>query len=820
MRHAFAPLAAALLLLAPGLAAAQSGPRIEKVRIGFRPYNEALNFGRYKVGLWTPVYVEVSAGVKGLEGGGRAFLEVTTPDFEGVGTIYRVPVVLGPNETGVFVAYTKPGTSDGDLKVELRVGNRTHHAPPERFFPMEVQGSIYLTLGRRVADLPAALRPKHADNKKDDDVQFQDDGRRRAALFEDNAALLPAHWYGYDGVDVVFLSADNAEFLTRLAGQNHVDQLKALAQWVRRGGRLVIPMSKQTQELVSNLMSRPAWQPPVPVVPPARTGDKFVQPERLADVERWGEVNLPLPAPGEKAPSVAQLEPAGVAPGAWDVEARVGNDGVPLIARVKYGLGQIVYFAFSLDDPAFAQWPARQDFLRKAVLKLAPRSSFDANAQQNPNQGFRHGGATDITAQLYNALDNFDVRVIPFGVVAIFILLYVIVVGPLEFVVLKYVLGRLEWTWFTFPAVVLGISIIAYFGAYALKGQDLKINQVDVVDIDQRTDAGAAAGAAGQGQPRGVRVYGQSFVTILSPRIQSYTVGLEPNPRFWGEAAPAKPFSADVVSWMARPDDGPGGMARSGGQGFFRKPYYYGTGDPAEETLPDGVSGVPIPVWMAKAFAASWEVTAAAPPLTADLVYHRHPVEGKDVKVSGTLRSNFAVDLVDAWLFYADKCYPLPNGLPSGKDGKVVKLSLEANQAKLPREWSSEVALNMSRPSTSQGMYDPTGIVKQLLFQEQLDPTRALANHSYRRLDLSWRLYDEPPRGLVDRRTREAILVARVPLRTGPAQNIIADPGAPLPTLLWLGDLPESGRERPGLAGTMNQDTVVRILLPVRPAGN
>jgi hypothetical protein len=319
-----------------------------------------------------------------------------------------------------------------------------------------------------------------------------------------------------------------------------------------------------------------------------------------------------------------------------------------------------------------------------------------------------------------------------------------------------------------------------------------------------------------------VRVYGQTFLTILSPRIQSYTVGIEPNPMFWGEPRPAKPLSADLVSWMARPDDGPGGMGRGSGQGFFRKPYHYGSQSPNdpphEETLPSGVSGVPIPVWMAKAFSASWEATAGTPPVVAELVYHRNPVDGKDIKVSGTLRSNMPVDLIDTWLFYTDRCYQLENGLPAG-DKAGVKVNLVGG-GKVPRDWQSDIGVGGARPNTSQGLYDPTGIVKQIFFQEQLDQQHTLGNHSLRRLDLSWRLYKEPTLDRIDRSTREAILVARVKFQTGSAETLTADPASPLPTNLWLGSLPEMGGSRPTLAGNMNQDTFVRMILPVRPAGN
>src|SRR5947209_20161875 len=111
-----------LALLCPGLAGAQqiAIAKIEKVRVGFRPYNENLNFGRYKVGLWTPVYVEITAGQNGLgvlKGDVLPYLRIVTPDFEGVETIFRTPVHVEPNETTVVVGYTKAGNNSGDIKV-------------------------------------------------------------------------------------------------------------------------------------------------------------------------------------------------------------------------------------------------------------------------------------------------------------------------------------------------------------------------------------------------------------------------------------------------------------------------------------------------------------------------------------------------------------------------------------------------------------------------------------------------------------------------------------------------------------------------------
>src|SRR5437773_189997 len=154
------------------------------------------------------------------------------------------------------------------------------------------------------------------------------------------------------------------------------------------------------------------------------------------------------------------------------------------------------------------------------------------------------GDYNEIGTQFRNRLETFpEVPVISFGWVALFILLYIIVVGPLDYLFLKKVVKRLELTWVTFPVVVLVVSAGAYFTAYYIKGNDLRINKVDVVDIDLH-----------DGQ-----AYGHTWFTLFSPRIQHYTVGIEPASPGW-VAAPGsdKNEYATVVSWLGRLDSGDG----------------------------------------------------------------------------------------------------------------------------------------------------------------------------------------------------------------------------------------------------------------------
>ena len=117
--------------------------------------------------------------------------------------------------------------------------------------------------------------------------------------------------------------------------------------------------------------------------------------------------------------------------------------------------------------------------------------------------------------------------VISFGWVALFILFYILIVGPLDYFLLKKVFKRLELTWITFPTLVLIVSVVAYFTAYCPQGRR-PAHQQDRSGRHRPARAPA-------------RSYGTTWFTLFSPRIQNYTVGIEPAAPGWAAPAPARP---------------------------------------------------------------------------------------------------------------------------------------------------------------------------------------------------------------------------------------------------------------------------------------
>jgi hypothetical protein len=363
--------------------------------------------------------------------------------------------------------------------------------------------------------------------------------------------------------------------------------------------------------------------------------------------------------------------------------------------------------------------------------------------------------------------------------------------------------------------VVVTVSVLAYFTAYALKGKELKINKIDLIDIDMRSKLNDEL------RPAGATAYGTSWFTILSPRIQNYTIGIEPIAKAWLLVNdPLLP--PPTVSWMGRADvAGIGGSGRGRSQGLFNRTYAY-------EADAVGLRDVPIPVWTTKAFTASWVARFGQLPLEVDL--HYETVRGGDNLLTGTIKSNLPVVLNDAGIVYQGKWYPLNNknnvNQLSSEDGVVNveagvdrKNSQDLNLWIKPQDARRGFQVHGFEPeSTAGAMQDPWRLMKQVQFYETAHPDSNHLNHALRNLDLSWRARDnKDDLGFDQNQVREAILVARLSPAIGLAKTFQDDADPRLGTLLWLGALPGGDRKLPELQGNLVQYTFVRVLLPVAP---
>jgi hypothetical protein len=822
--------AAVLLLAAPALPAqAVSEPKIETVRVGF-PSGQGgqgdQESRRSRNGAWCPVYVKLKAGDKGNPRGAfKVVLE--THDSEDAGYRYTVAVpALAANEDFNAVAYVRPGNDASDFIVTLQTASgRVVQSVPKvtrTNEPLGPRDQLYLAIGARLPGLRRALllqqrqqnpRPgqPQAPNPNELPPQAEDnleEGEVKGFGFLESARLMPDLWFGYDAVDMAVLTTSSADFVTALLGDDAANQRKALGEWVRRGGTLVVSVGHNHQ-LAAELLGKmplPGYDK-MPLLDCTLKGS--VNRDSLRQVGRWikdgqgGQLSAWTNAGGVR---LGKVEVADLAPGPG-VQVLVrepaadGDPERPVMVQASCGLGRVVLVAFDVDGPPFTTWQGQRAFWDTLVKEIGPqqvpqglRDGGFRPAGRRFNPGFGDQDPAEIYAALQGGLENFeDVPVVSFGWVALFILVYIVLVGPLDYFVLKKVFKRLELTWITFPAVVLIISVAAYFTAYALKGDDLRVSKVDLVEIDLHTP----------------QVYGSTWFALFSPRIQNYTIGVEPVAGD-GRGGPGwvdPPTGGDGVhSTMVSVMDTPDKTTRQGSQGLFRRPYEY---------APDaaGLERVPIPVWASRAFSASWRApfNPDRPPIAAELTRR----ETADLP-KGTIKNNLPVELQGVTVFWRGKWYDFGNLTPeTGRNiEKVVNPQLLNSWFADPVLKPSGAVLPADRGLRSQQLLNesPYQYLKLMMFYNEAKSGNVY-NAYLRPFDQSWRLQQVQAERQRPYR-EEVILVARTAPLHGPAEQISVNGASP--TRLWLDHLPGSRTERPRLSGYLTQETYVRVYIPVK----
>ena len=817
-----------------------------------------------KTGLWAPVSFRLE--ILG-ETDKPLQVEITAYDSDDAKTITRWPLgtpVLNDAPTGAddkfrprgsfvepgeFMAkngvpLVRPGGNAGKITLQI-LTNEPDSSPSSVSDPVALDNvrlrdtSVYviLSLGSKLGgfDLPALP----GDPQRGD--RLLRNGRIETAAFS-SVEELPDLWFGYETADLIVLATGGAgdEFLTKLFQDDfYKPKRDALREYVSRGGRLVISLGGKLDVL--NTVPFKAFLP-VTATPerveslslnftgPTKSGieTELKNPTKIpkdADgnplKDKDGNAIPPAPADtfrvAKLRPKAGTAAPYSLSPEmAKNPRAAFEGSALPLVVQVPLGLGRITVVAFDLDTSPFRDNEKRTEFwdwlIRKAGSEksaLTPEKYDPSNAMPGVNPVASEDG---ITYALRQHVDTFEgVPVISFGWVALFIVLYTLLIGPVEYLFLKKILGRLELTWITFPIIVLSVSAAAYFTAYEIKGKDLRVNKIDVVDIDVG----------------GNRVYGQTWFTVFSPRIDNYTVGIEPKEP-WGYGSQdaevtSKPVT--VVDWMGGSRIGQGGgIARSIRNYQYRIDPKGGTNQAGATA--NGLSKVPVQVWSTKTFTANWSgyLDEKAPPVTSTVAH----LPSAPLGAAGTITINLPLpEVQDAIAYFAGKPYKLDKGIgtgvpikfnpgagtPDAQDWARTELAPDAKfyaSGDTPDNYAGRNPPKKPQPETGAGplalwgmLFHEAGVLKD-------SGGRGLQNSTLRRLDQSWRLSEA--------NTEEVIVLLKLAKVSGNAEEMMTSPDGASPSTLWLKALPGSG-PRPAVPGTLQQETYIRIYIPVKGIG-
>jgi hypothetical protein len=595
-------------------AAGSKLPKIKSLQLGFE--------GQYKEDYWTPAVVTIQGGSEPA----IAAVLIEVPDGDGVGTIVspnRPVQLLADRETSVMM-YVKPGNQSPNITVRLLIDGEE---PIKDEFQAGTQELPHMALAA-TRPLIVTLGPPVGIGDRSD-AQIPEDLRPKVAHLA-SIEELPTRWYGYEGVQALVLITSQPDVYRQLSAGSA--RLAALEDWIQRGGRVIFCVGQSAEEVLA------AGSPLAALAPgkldgrvPLRQTTAF---ETLADTGERLDLGMKDGQPG-------RLDVPRLVDVAGKIEAYEGvrRADLPLVVRTPRGFGEIVFVAADLDRPPLSTWAGRQQLWDKLLGRDKQPIAQEDEAEQGR---VTRSGYSDLAGQLHTGLEQFAGVSVPFSLVVFLIVVYIACIGPLDYFVLKKFFKRMELTWVTFPGIVVAFSLGAYVLAHELKGEQLRNNQVDVVDVD--TSSGL--------------VRGTMWSTIFSPQTDLYDLSLET--KLAGSEQPAK--SDVLLSWLGMPGADYGGMRQaSAASSLFNGAYSF-----SPEL--DRVNRMPISVWSTKAMTARW-TTTAAPQLSSKLR------DKGDKLLAGSIKNGSPLKLTDAVLVYDRWAYPLGTLEPQG----VVNLETGAD---------------------------------------------------------------------------------------------------------------------------------------------
>ncbi len=326
-------------------------------------------------------------------------------------------------------------------------------------------------------------------------------------------------------------------------------QSAALERWVQSGGHLVLSVGARATEFSSSPLAN--W---------ILTSNRTIKPASVGDLEglkSFATTQAPIPIVSRVSGSLLS-----------------GSDGtviVPsidgaIVSRFAHGFGQVTLVGLDLDRKPLNVWRG----LDSLLVALAGLKVQEVAGAQNYDRLSRTG-ITDLASQLHLAVSRFPEvsEHSAYGVLGL-ILVYLMVVGPLDYFFVHRVLKRPSLTWVSFPFVVLLAVALATFTASAGSSNNLlTLRQTEVLDID--------------GQTGFVRSTGWLSAYSGTNSRQSVSVAANTKEFNWKNAP--KPS----LNWSATPEENFGGMYRAAGLEIGKLQY---------DLLSDhsGISNLPITI--------------------------------------------------------------------------------------------------------------------------------------------------------------------------------------------------------------------------------
>ncbi|MCE5228882.1 hypothetical protein LLG95_04710 [bacterium] len=416
----------------------------------------------YKAGGWTPLRINLKnqSSPLGRDQNFDGQVQVTTVDNNGQSYTFAAPLELPLNgrkmiELPVILPHVL-----NPVTIQL-ITNRGRVAFSQQLMPNSFQ--LNLDDQRQGAIITPTVLLLGTTN---DTPSFEATRELSANTRVIQASSMPHDYKSYDGVQLLVIRH-------AVTGMLELDQIEALDQWLRLGGRMLVIAAKEAADMRQ---------------------------------DRWLAPRLPAQLIESREASLKDLDPNGGADkilmAAWGATAPsariIGNSPAgPLALERPYGMGTVT--ALSVDPAMLGNMP-----LRGAIASLMETLVLAA-------------GREDVRARHYWETSNImpftdSIRLPSRMIVILLVGAFVIIVGPLNFKFLR-ARRRLELAWVTIPVLsILFFSAIYAYGV-ASKGGRQQFGTAEILHLNA-------------GQPDGLLLWN---AMQFSPRREVYQLSAGPS---------------------------------------------------------------------------------------------------------------------------------------------------------------------------------------------------------------------------------------------------------------------------------------------------
>ncbi len=354
------------------------------------------------------------------------------------------------------------------------------------------------------------------------------------------AGDLPTEAMGLDGVDVIIWEADRLR-VNELAPEF---QLKAIQDWTRAGGHLIISVSAQWQDFQDATTKLGG------MLPIKATGTGVLSAGDLARVPGFSRLKGTPEMKG-----VTQLQGV-LAAGA----RRLGPidapfDVHPFAATIPYGRGVVTLVTIDLTNPEYerqlgeSDWPLMWEMVagwQGEVLTSSQFKQLEEEAQKaiNGDKKILNAAFSELHLGDYisAAVDVSDVTQVRVVIAVLFLAVYWLAAGPLGYLALRFY-NRTHWSWWIFGGTVVVAAGVAGAAVLVLQLTSYDVRHKTIVMGTVGSDEVSVVGFYGVFVPKsgivqvelpkdeaGLQGGGISYVVPLTPSMENKVLGF-PDPQ-------------------------------------------------------------------------------------------------------------------------------------------------------------------------------------------------------------------------------------------------------------------------------------------------